>query len=206
VDIAYLERVLGADRQPSERLPLRGRPSIWIPVLRRSETRRPVTISRCLDCFAPNKPALAFGNRTTWAEFVIVELLRREGWSAVWVKNWSGPGGAAAIQFCRAIGHPARLVGPPRRLFDAINEAAGHPAGGIWDVFAWRRSEYVWIESQAYPRSKDRLDDDLGKAAWVNAAREVGMRAEDFVVVRYDAGPSLGQGLPMLNVCPERRG
>lgn len=205
MDVAYLERVLGAERQPSERLPLRGRRSIWVPVLRRSETRRPVAIARCVDCFAPNKPALAFGTRTTWAEFVIVELLRRAGWSAVWVKNWPGPGGAAAIQFCRGIGRPTRLVGPPRRLFDAINEAAGHPAGGIWDVFAWRGSDYLWIESKAYPARKDRLDDDPGKSVWLDAALAVGVPQDAFVVVRYDAGRSLGPGLPKLDVCPDRR-
>jgi hypothetical protein len=207
VDITYLERVLGAERQAPERVLLGRlkRPQL-VPVLKRTETRRPVAIARCVDCFAPNKPALALGRRTTWAEFVVVELLRRDGWSAVWVKNWSGPGGAAAIQFCRGIGRPARLVGSARRLFDAINDQAGHPAGGIWDVFAWRGTDYLWIESKAYPASKDRLDDDPGKGAWLEAALAVGMTADAFAVVRYDAGHSLGPGLPVINACPDRGG
>jgi len=191
VDPAYLERVLDAEMLPPTRVILpRSKRRVDIVTLLRSEVRAGVTAAKCDDCFAPNKPVLKFGRRRTWAEFVVLGLLERDGWSGRWIKNWSGPR-RPRIQFCSAIGQESLITDPAAAaMFAALDEEAGHPQGGIWDIFAWRGDEYLVIESKQYRRS-DNLHDDQSQLAWLEACVRVGLPLDSFALVRYDAGPAL---------------
>jgi hypothetical protein len=201
VDTAYLKGVLDAELLPPTKVILpRSKRRVDIVTLLRFEVRAGVTAARCDDCFAPNKPVLKFGRRRTWAEFVVLGLLEQEGWSGRWIKNWSGTSGPR-IQFCRAIGQSAAIRdAAAAAMFAALDEAAGHPTGGIWDIFAWRGDDYLVIESKQH-RSSDHLKPN--QLAWLEACRRVGLPPDSFALVFYDAGPALHE-LPVVELAALR--
>jgi hypothetical protein len=205
VDTAYLERILDATLLSPTRVTLpRSRRKVEIVTLLRSEVRAGVSAAKCDDCFAPNKPVLKFGRRRTWAEFVVLGLLERDGWSGRWVKNWSGRT-RPRVQFCRAIGQEARIRDrAAAAMFAALDEEAGHPQGGIWDIFAWRGDDYLIIESKQYKRN-DNLDDDPSQLVWLEACIRVGLPLDSFALVRYDAGRPLPQDHPVVDLSGKRR-
>jgi len=188
MDVEYLTRVLGATvLTPTEvKLP-RTRKRKRIVTLLRRESRAPVVAAKCADCYAPNKPVLKFGRRRTWAEFLVLGLLERDGWSGRWIKNWSGPG-RPRLQVCAGIGKELAISDPrAAALFARVDERAGHPAGGIWDLFAWRGADYLIIESKQY-RRRDNLHDDPSQLRWLEACHDEGLSLDSFALVRYDAG------------------
>lgn len=202
MDIEYLKSVLDASWQPPTCVTLpRSKREIDIVTLLRSEVRAGVKAAICDDCFAPNKPVLKFGRRRTWAEFVVLGLLERDGWLGRWVKNWSGPG-RPRVQFCSSIGQEAEITNPAAAaMFAALDERAGHPQGGIWDIFAWRGDDYLIIESKQQGGSDNLKPNQL---AWLEACVRVGLPLDSFALVRYDAGPSLGD-LPVVYLHAKRR-
>jgi hypothetical protein len=204
VDSGYLERVLGASLQPPTRVTLpRSKRKVNVVTLLRSEVRAGVMAAKCDDCFAPNKPVLKFGRRRTWAEFVVLSLLERDQWSGRWIKNWSGPR-RPRVQFCRGIGREAPITdSAAAAIFAALDEEAGHPQGGIWDIFAWRGSDYLIIESKQKGGS-DNLHDDPSQLAWLEACLRVGLPLDAFALVRYDAGPAL-HNLPVVDLAGRKQ-
>jgi Holliday junction resolvase len=146
----------------------------------RSEKRLPTPIARVPGCWAPNKPTILVDGRPTWAEFAIVRSLERHGWNARWVKNWTG-----GREFCVDVGASAPMSNAAARMFNAIDRAASITSGGgAWDVFAWRGSDYLIIESKQH-RSSDTLRP--GQIAWLEAALNVGVPIDHVAVVEYVA-------------------
>jgi hypothetical protein len=190
VDSAYLAQILDAAllSPTPARLPGSKR-RVDIVALLRSEVRAVVKAARCDDCFAPNKPILKFGRRRTWAEFVVLGLLERDGWSGRWIKNWPSAG-RPRVQFCGAIGREAQIKDPTAAaMFATLDEAAGHPQGGVWDIFAWWGDDYLIIESKQLGSSDHLKPKQL---ECLEACIRVGLPLDSFALVRYDAGPSLG--------------
>lgn len=202
MDTAYLKAMLDAELLPPTKVVLpRSKRRVDIVTLLRSEVRAGVTAATCDDCFAPNKPVLKFGRRRTWAEFVVLGLMERDGWSGRWIKNWSGRS-RPRIQFCRAIGQASPIRDPAAAaMFSALDEEAGHPHGGMWDIFAWRGDDYLIIESKQYRRSDHLKPNQL---AWLEASRRVGLPLDSFAFVYYDAGRGLRK-LPVVEVAPSKR-
>jgi VRR-NUC domain len=197
VESGYLERILDAELLPPTPATLpRSKRQVDIVTLLRSEVRAGVKAARCDDCFAPNKPVLKFGRRRTWAEFVVLGLLERDGWSGPWVKNWPRAG-RPRVQFCSGIGRATKITDPAAAtMFAALDEEAGHPQGGVWDIFAWRGNDYLIIESKQQGSSDHLKPNQL---AWLEACIRVGLPLDSFALVRYDAGPSLGD-LPAVDL------
>src|SRR5690606_29727269 len=83
-----LRRILHAeDRPPTEVvLPDCGR-TVAVPAVLRRETRWSGDLPANFRA-VPGKPAVAFGGRPLYPEFVILRLLEDAGWSGVWVNNW----------------------------------------------------------------------------------------------------------------------
>jgi hypothetical protein len=123
----------------------------------------------------PNKPPFEFLGEASWAEVILVKLLERGGWQAVWVKNWGGRA------FWRDVGGPATtLPAAPAALLGAIeNRVASR--GGCWDVFAWRGQKALFIESKQ--RGRDRLRPT--QLAWLESALGVGTPLSSFAVVEW---------------------
>ncbi len=151
---------------------------LLVPRLLRREVRSPETIDRTSSCWAPNKPALTFDGEVTWAEFILVRLLQRQGWGARWMKNWVG-----GREPCVSVGRSEPLppaAGDMLRRIDV--RAAIATGGGAWDIFAWRDDEYLCIESKQHG-SSDKLRPT--QITWLDAAIDVGVSS--YVVVEYDA-------------------
>lgn len=66
--------------------------------------------------------------------------------------------------------------------------AAIKSGGGAWDVFAWKGSDYLFLESKQN-RSSDSLRP--GQLAWLEAGIDEGFETSNFGVVEYDAGPPM---------------
>ena len=175
-----LARWLQAEHLPAIHLDLLSGREVDIRRLLRREVRSVAPIDRSANCWAPNKPALDFAGTATWAELVIVQLLEHHGWSGRWIKNWVG-----GREFCRRVGRPEPLPDAAAEVFSAVDrKAASATGGGAWDVFAWRGTDYLFIESKQH-RSSDRLRP--GQLAWLDAGLAVGIEPSHFVVVEYDA-------------------
>ncbi len=187
---SQLIRLMQAEELPDLIVPLSAG-SVRIASVLRRETRSERQVPKARDCWAPNKPALLFEGQVTWAEFVIVRLLEKAGWSGRWVKHWGGR------QFCSSPDHVEDLPPDVSALFERIHGQAGALRGaGTWDVLGWKKDELLFLESKQH-RSSDRLS--LNQIAWLEAAVQVGIRPDQFGVVSYDAprlvpAPSHPQG------------
>jgi len=126
-------------------LPLSGAPFRVETYLRQELEWREVLPASLL--FPPNKPALTFGDRPMWHEFIVLELLKQVGWDGVWTKNF---GGAA---FWTAPGIEVDLPKDAKDVFQALKTTVGN--GGFWDVFAWTDETFLFVESKQ--RGKDKL-------------------------------------------------
>jgi hypothetical protein len=148
---------------------------VEVPTFRRHESRwkGPTPASFAA---VPNKPPLNFEGLPTWAEFVLVRLLERSGWEAVWVKNWAGRA------FWRDVESPVELPQIQAALFQQIETLTAARAG-CWDIFAWRAEDVLFIESKQ--RRRDRLRPS--QQVWLEAALESGVPLSAFAAVEWDA-------------------
>jgi hypothetical protein len=89
-----------------------------------------------------------------FAELAVLRLLEKEGWQGRWVNPYGGRGEVwkyltewrdvpRGEQTSRSI-----LEHAPRDLLSRLAAASGTRYAGCWDVFAWRGSEYVFLESK----------------------------------------------------------
>ncbi len=172
-----LRRILHAeDRPPTEVvLPDCGR-TVAVPAVLRRETRWSGDLPANFRA-VPGKPAVAFGGRPLYPEFVILRLLEDAGWSSVWVNNWGG--GA----FWTDIATVARLPPVQAESFRRIEERRGSRRG-CWDIFAWRGDEILFVESKG--RGSDRIRP--GQAAWLEAALGCGLAPPSFLIAEYAFG------------------
>jgi hypothetical protein len=170
-----LAELLGAAECPATTvmLPGSGEP-VDVPTLRRRECRWNGPTDASFRS-VPNKPPLEFSGEPSWAEIILVKLLERGGWQAVWVKNWGGRA------FWRDVGGPATtLPAAPAALFSTIENCMAS-RGGCWDVLAWRGLEFLFIESKQ--RGRDRLRPM--QLAWLESALGVGTPLSSFAVVEW---------------------
>ena len=123
----------------------------------------------------PNKPALAFGDRALYPEFILLRLLERTGWSGVWVKNWQGRA------FWREVGVEVYLPPDRQALFKQIESCIGGRRGGCWDLFAWQGDNALFVESKQ--RSKDSLRPN--QLAWLECALQRGVPLSSFLIVEW---------------------
>lgn len=155
--------------------------SVQIARYVRRDVRAAAPIERLAPCWAPNKPPIVFEGGVTWAEFIIVRLLERNGWSGRWLLNWAGPRTP-----CGDVGRAERLPPEVERVVSRIDLRAGiESGGGAWDVVAWRDGETLFIESKQH-RSSDRLSGT--QLRWLGAALDEGFTPADFAIVEYDLG------------------
>ncbi len=128
----------------------------------------------------PGKPPLDFDGRPHYAEFVLLRLLERAGWSGVWVKNW----GSRA--FWRDIGVSVAL--PPREetLFRKIASCIGGSGAGCWDIIAWLEEDVLFVESKQL--GKDALRPN--QARWLECALHRQVPLSSFLIVEWTRNPN----------------
>jgi len=183
-DVAHdrLSQVLQAEERPPTTvlLPSSVR-SVAVPIVLRRESRWAGEVPQSFRV-VPNKPALAYGDRFLYPEFFLLRLLEQAGWSGVWVKNWGGRA------FWTDISTPIDLPPGQREVFELLEQRMGKCRGGRWDIFAWRESEILFVES------KKQFEDCIRptQAMWLEQALEHGVPLSSFLIAEYviDRGPA----------------
>jgi len=150
----------------------------------------PVSVRRCgfrfrkwtggpLEDDFGGKDLLEFEGEPLFAELIVLHLLRKEGWDAVWVDSYSRK---FRHEWRRRSDPSVDLPVKPRMLFDRIADRK-HGRGGCWDVFAWRRNEYLFAEAKG-PHDRIRPS----QRAWLDAALNMTdpLPLSSFVLVEWD--------------------
>ena len=129
------------------------------------------------------KPIVESASRGVFAEVAIAELLRPDGWDAVWASTYGGlrffadqPDG----QRGNTVDLPDNVAAPVER----ITLGNGTPAG-MFDVLAWKGAELLFVEAKR--RGRDRIRDTQRR--WVNAALRVGFEPQQFAVFEWTVEP-----------------
>jgi hypothetical protein len=126
----------------------------------------------------PNKPALEFNGKPTWAEFILLRLLERDGWNGAWVKNWGGR------EFWQDVGLAIpQMPAAAASLFERIEQRAGGRGGGCWDLVVSRGEECLFVESKQHGRDSLRNTQRI----WIKSALEEAVPLSSFVIVEWAA-------------------
>jgi hypothetical protein len=177
-----LSNVLEAEELPptTVMLPNTSR-SVAVATVLRHETRWTGEVPQSFR-IVPNKPALAYRDRPLYPEFILLRLLEQASWSGVWVKNWHGR------EFWTDISTPVALPPAQAQLFETIEHSTGNDRGGCWDIFAWRDSDNLFVESKQ--RSNDSIRS--AQAVWLEQTLENGVSLSCFLIAEYviDHGPA----------------
>jgi len=171
----YLAGLLGATESRATPVELpEAKRTIQILTLLRMEQRWPGPPPERFRS-VPNKPTLQFNDQPTWAEFILLRLLERDGWAGAWVKNWGGRA------FWRDVEDVAILSASAAERFQQIEKRMGGRGGGCWDIFAARGDKVLFIESKQ--RGRDRLR--LTQRKWIESALREGIPLPSFVIVEW---------------------
>ena len=111
------------------------------------------------------------------AELAILGLLEKDGWSGVWVNNFS----TNFLKGLPGLSEPSTVPGQPLAVFEKIKRRNGRRRG-CWDVFAWRAGEVLFAEAKRM--DKDKIQ--KSQIEWLDAALNVGIPLEAFLVVEWD--------------------
>jgi hypothetical protein len=122
------------------------------------------------------KQVLDYEGRPAFAELAILWALNDAGWEGVWIDNYSG------VYRTSYWGSPSveELPAAASALLGRIREAAGSRFGA-WDVFCWRGPKFLCAESKRVGRDSIRAT----QVRWLQAALDVGMSVEAFLVVEW---------------------
>jgi hypothetical protein len=123
----------------------------------------------------PNKPPLQFNNQPTWAEFILLRLLERDGWTGAWVKNWGG-----RREFWRDPLENTKLSPLASAWLDRIERRSGG-GGGCWDLIASRGDDVLFVESKQHAHDELRPN----QRAWMESALDEDVPLSSFVIVEW---------------------
>lgn len=123
----------------------------------------------------PNKTSLQFDNKPTWAEFILLRLLERDGWTGAWVKNWGG-----RREYWIDPLEVAELPPLASTWLHRIERRTGG-GGGCWDLIVSRGDDILFIESKQ--RGRDGLN--LNQRAWMENALDENVPLSSFIIVEW---------------------
>jgi hypothetical protein len=122
------------------------------------------------------KPVVDFEGRMAFAELAILWSLQKLGWNGVWV---DGSRPKFLADYCND--PPVELTEKPKALLDRISAARGGTLRGTWDVFCWRKNEYLFAEAQW--KNHDRLKP--AQLDWLEAALSLDLPLPCFLIVEW---------------------
>jgi hypothetical protein len=120
------------------------------------------------------KAIIDHAGRPLFAELVVLEGLRADGWGGVWVDSYR--------RKYRDAMPPAavELPAPHLETLDRIRARSGR-TGGAWDVFAWRGTDYLFVELKR--ERKDRIKKN--QKGFLEAALDLGFPLEAFRLLEW---------------------
>lgn len=125
------------------------------------------------------KPIVASRGRGVFAEVAIVDLLRADGWEAVWASPFGGLRFFADqpnAQRGNTVALPAAVAAAVERI-----TAQNGTSAGMFDVLAWKGGDLLFVEAKR--RGHDRIRETQRK--WVRAALQVGFSPHQFAVFEW---------------------
>ncbi len=170
-----LDDVLEAEVRPNTLVALpTSSKTVAIQTLRRRESP---WIREVPEAFraVPGKPPLDFDGRPLYAEFILLRLLERAGWSGVWVKNWGGRA------FWRDLKESVALPPHEATLLRQIERCTGGSGAGCWDIVAWRDDNVLFIESKQHGRDALRPN----QVRWLECALRQGVPLSSFAIAEW---------------------
>lgn len=123
------------------------------------------------------KAILSFEDKPAFAELVVLNMFRREGWDGVWVDTFRNK--------FRTEYWPANEVELPKEAHDllqSINTKNGSNKG-CWDVYCWKGWSFIFIECKA--NGKDAIRETQRK--WLASAIQFGLALDSFLIVEWSA-------------------
>ncbi len=123
------------------------------------------------------KALLDYKETPLFAELVILNMLREDGWSGVWVDNYRK-------KFRTGMPRTEASVSLPpdqQTILDSIKKT-NNSISGCWDVFAWREKEILFAESKL--SGKDRIRPT--QIRWLQSALKAGLTEKNFLLVEWN--------------------
>jgi hypothetical protein len=124
------------------------------------------------------KPVLEINGELVFAELAILRLLEQAGWEGRWVDSYRQ-------RFLTGYWPEPQTHDLPllqKAIFDLTQSRAGG-TGGCFDVMCWRGNALLFAESKW--KDHDRIKDNQRR--WLQAALEVGLPLESFLIVEWTA-------------------
>ena len=110
-----------------------------------------------------------------FGELAILDALRKDGWDGVWVDTFHGG------KFWNQMPHvsaPVALPASAAKLYRTIVDANNGRRSGFFDVFAWKGSDFLFVEYKGPGDSSNK-----NETAWIVAARRAGVTDEQLLFV-----------------------
>jgi len=130
-----------------------------------------------------------------FAELAVLRLLQKDGWDGRWVNTYSG--GGEVWKYLTDWDDVLRSEQKTRPIQDTeARQLLARVAGfnkprrykGCWDVFAWRDSEFVFVEcKRTAPKYSDVVSKD--QEEWLRSALFIGddrLSLDSFCFVQWD--------------------
>jgi hypothetical protein len=128
-----------------------------------------------IDARHGKKGLLDFDGTPLFAEFVILKLLKNDGWRGYWVdtycKSFRASWGRAPRKAL-----PDRPSAVPRKIWDLAKIRSG-----VWDVFAWKGDRVLFCESKK--SKKDVIQ--KSQREFADTAIDAGLPLESLLLVEW---------------------
>jgi hypothetical protein len=125
------------------------------------------------------KPVVEVNGEPAFAELAVRRMFCEDGWDGVWVDTYRN---VYRIGYGEQ-GCKVTIPSEQEDLLGRIYERAG-ARKGCWDVYCWRNREVVFAEMKQQRR--DRIRDTQRR--WLEAALDIGLPLESFLVVEWCLG------------------
>jgi len=122
------------------------------------------------------KAVLSVGGKPAFAEIAILRILRDAGWDGVWVDTYR-----KRFRQDFAPHHCGALPSHAQDLYDRICQANDGKISGWFDVFAWKRRRFLFVESKR--RGKDFIR--RSQIEWIEATLASGVPLESLLIFEW---------------------
>jgi len=114
-----------------------------------------------------------------FAELVVLNMLKQDGWDGVWVDNFRS---RFITEMPKDGEEGVVLPEGPAGFFGKYSAQAGNR--GCWDLFLWKGGKYLFVECKR--KGKDAMRES--QLVWLESCLDNGLKTESFFLVEWDIG------------------